>query len=379
MSKTNKSQNSKKSKLWIIVIIILLLAGAGVVWWFCLGGQEAVEDDIADTSPEPLYSNLTGLEIDNPAINSMPTFCIQIPNGSTDGARPQVGLNDAAVVFEAIAETGITRFAAIFQNPESQIIGPIRSLRPYYLEWDTPFDCTVVHDGGSDEALAAVGNGRYRNLDEDFDYMWKENYIDGAYRYWNNVFTSPAKLLSFNQTHDYTTSNPKVFPRLRPNEVAEDLAARSACSEENSECDLAFAELITTKFTSLTDYSVDYTYNAETNTYYRSYQNGEEHRSYYCTSEEISSCTLQPVAPSAVAVMRVEEHTMSDNYHESIKTVGHGNAYVFQDGTVIEGSWEKSSVDSQIIFRDADGTEIKFTPGQLWIAAVPQFGSVSWE
>lgn len=379
MPKTNNSQNSKKSKLWIIVIIILLLAGAGAVWWFCLGGQEAVEDDIADTSPEPLYSNLTGLEIDNPAINSMPTFCIQIPNGSTDGARPQVGLNDAAVVFEAIAETGITRFAAIFQNPESQIIGPIRSLRPYYLEWDTPFDCTVVHDGGSDEALAAVGNGRYRNLDEDFDYMWKENYIDGAYRYWNNVFTSPTKLLSFNQTHDYTTSNPKVFPRLRPSEVAEDLAARSACSEENSECDLVFAELITTKFTSLTDYSVDYTYDAETNTYHRSYQNGEEHRSYYCTSEEISSCTLQSVAPSAVAVMRVEEHTMSDNYHESIKTVGRGNAYVFQNGTVIEGSWEKSSIDSQIIFRDADGAEVKFTHGQLWIAAVPQFGSVSWE
>lgn len=379
MSKTNKSQNSKKSKLWIIVIIILLLAGAGAIWWFCLGGQEAVEDDIADISPEPLYSNLTGLEIDNPAINSTPTSCIQIPNGSTDGARPQVGLNDAAVVFEAIAETGITRFAAIFQSPESQIIGPIRSLRPYYLEWDTPFDCTVVHDGGSDEALAAVGNGRYRNLDEDFDYMWKENYIDGAYRYWNNVFTSPTKLLSFNQTHDYTTSNPKVFPRLRPNEVAEDLAARSACSEENSECDLAFAELITTKFTNLADYSVDYTYDAETNTYHRSYQNGEEHQSYYCTSEEISSCTLQSVAPSAVAVMRVEEHTMSDNYHESIETVGRGNAYVFQNGTVIEGSWEKSSIDSQIIFRDADGAEVKFTHGQLWIAAVPQFGSVSWE
>ena len=70
--------------------------------------------------------------------NEQPIYCIQIPNG-LDGARPQVGLHRASIVFEAIAEVGITRFAAIFKNPVgAQAIGPIRSLRLYHLEWDTP-------------------------------------------------------------------------------------------------------------------------------------------------------------------------------------------------------------------------------------------------
>ena len=47
--------------------------------------------------------------------NEQPIYCIQIPNG-LDGARPQVGLHRASIVFEAIAEVGITRFAAIFKN-----------------------------------------------------------------------------------------------------------------------------------------------------------------------------------------------------------------------------------------------------------------------
>lgn len=70
---------------------------------------------------------------------------------------------------------------------------------------------------------------------------------------------------------------------------------------------------------------------------------------------------------------------MSDNYHEAITTLGRGNAHIFQNGAVIEATWTKTSQNSQIIFRDLNGNEIAFTPGQLWIAAVPQFGSLDWE
>lgn len=382
--KTSKNPKSSTKTLIIVLIIILILAagGAAAWWWFNQGEAEGDLAGVDSTTKQPIYSTLTGLEISNASLNTSPTFCMQIPNGSTDGARPQAGLKDAAVVFEAIAETGITRFAAIFQNPTSAIIGPIRSLRPYYLSWDTPFDCTIVHDGGSDEALAAVGNGKYRNLDEDFSYMWKINYIQGQYRYWNNVFTSPAKLLDFNHSHNYNTSTPKAFPRLTPPEVSDILAEQRTCAEDDPECE-DLPKLVTqirAVFTNLSDYIVNYQYDANTNTYLRFYEGDGAHMSYHCTNaDDPDGCTSSQVSPNAIAVIRVQENTMSDGYHEEIQTIGSGQAYIFQNGEVIEGTWHKSSQNSQIEFLDTDNNIIKFTPGQLWIAAVPQFGSVSWE
>lgn len=383
-----KSKNTRKILIIILVVLIIAAVGGGA-WWFLAQREEG---DIfggfgfgeGGNGDEPIYSKFTGLEIKNPAENSAPTFCVQIPNGSTDGARPQAGLTHAGVVFEAIAETGITRFAAIFQNPQTSVIGPIRSLRPYYLDWDTPFDCTVVHDGGSPEALAAIRNGGQRNLDEDFRYMWKEN--DHS-RLWNNVFTSPSKLTSFNNDNGYTTSNPKTFPRLTPADV-EAIANPVDPCDGVPDCSTpqgtpAPITSIWTTFTGLNDYNVHYRYNSDSNTYLRSYDNGKAHMVYDCaaslTEPYTGDCPLVQVEPSSVVVMRVQEHTMSDNYHESIATIGSGVAYVFQNGQVIEGKWSKTSQNSQISFTDADGDEIAFNPGLVWIAAVPQFGSVSWE
>lgn len=384
MSK-DQNKKSKKPLIITIIVIVLLVAGVGAWWWF----TQHQDQDIADNNNnpntyQPIYSNFTGLEITNTSLNSSPTYCVQIPNGSTDGARPQAGLTEAGVVFEAIAETGITRFAAIFQNPQVSVIGPIRSLRPYYLDWDTPFDCTVVHDGGSQEALQAIASGGQRNLDENFQYMWREN---NASRLWNNVFTSPAKLLDFNTSMGYTTSNPKTFPRLTPNQVQDIINAQTPCEPDDETCDaepeFASASTIRTVFNGLADYIVNYTYDPISNTYLRAYEYGGAHMSYFCDNSLnqpfTGDCELRQVAPNAIAVMRVRENTMSDGYHENINTISDGKAYIFQNGTVIEGSWEKSSQNSQIKFTDANGEQIAFTPGQLWIAAVPQFGSVSWE
>lgn len=388
-----KGGEKKSKKLIVAIILILVVAAAGVGgWWWFSHQDEADGGDaiLGGSQPEPLRNALTGLVVSENNPKSALTYCVQIPNGSTDGARPQVGLTHAGVVFEAITETGITRFAAIFDGGvDTGVIGPIRSLRPYYLDWDTPFGCTVVHDGGSHEALAAVGNGNYRNLDEDFRYMWKETYIQGQYRYWNNVFTSPTKLLEFNESRGETSSNVKVFPRLTETQVAEILdSQRALCDDEESEaCESIESHVqvthIHTVFTNIVDYMVDYNYDPATNTYLRSYGNGDAHMSYDCpvgTGEgNMNNCTLTQVAPSAVAIMRVRESTMADNYHEQIQTIGSGEAYIFQNGTIVEGTWEKSSQASQIVFRDTTGAEISFTPGQLWIAAIPQFGRISWE
>ena len=158
-----KQPIDKKSLIFLISGIVGVVAGIGCLLVGIFGvkivGADVVFPRVGEAeNREVSYSDLTGEPLADAAAKTAPVYCIQTPNG-TDGARPQAGLNEAGVVFEAIAEAGITRFAAIYQNPSSAVIGPIRSLHIYYLEWDTPFDCAIVHAGGSGDALAAVAAG----------------------------------------------------------------------------------------------------------------------------------------------------------------------------------------------------------------------------
>lgn len=400
-SKSPKQPRTKKQKILLgilIAIVVLLAIAFGILVYKIL--QKVEEKDFARTEfPDPIYSVLTGEEISDEALNSSPTFCVQIPNGN-DGGRPQAGLTHAGVVFEAIAEANITRFAAVFQNTDTSAIGPVRSLRPYYLDWDTPFDCTIVHAGGSDEANRALKAGGQRDLNENLTYMWREQ---GSGRGWNNLFTSPAKVAEFNSANGYNISEVSAFPRFTPDEIDKLLRDRKTVTEtlDETECEgenctesevkvteepaYQAANKVQLNLGNIKMFNVVYSYDAETNTYPRSYANGETHLVYDCPSglsepQTTTACgDLVQVAPKAIAAMVVREGKMADNYHEDIKTLGSGAAYIFQNGEVIEGTWTKSSQDSQIIFQDNDGTEIKFTPGQLWITAVPEYGTVTWE
>lgn len=392
MPKPTTKPSSKKARkprstgqkvfLWILILVLIFgVAGAGVFVYFAFfhnADQESTVD-VELNFTEPTYSLLTGEEIADASLNNSPTYCVQIPNG-TDGGRPQAGLGQAAVVFEAIAERGITRFAAVFQNPTVGAIGPIRSLRSYYLNWDTPFDCTVVHSGGSDEALADIRRGGQRDLDESNVYMWRE---EGSGRMWNNLFTSPANLAQFNETKGYTTSSPKVFPRLTPDETTDILTAQAACAE-SEDCTTEIVDTINLQFGASQIFNTTYTYDPATNKYFRFYATGEAHTSYECPANlpEPNTKTQcgEPIqlAPSVVVAMVVQERTDTDGYHEAITTIGTGPATIFQNGQAIEGTWTKSSQSSQIIFRDASGNNIQFTPGQVWIAAIPQYGRIEY-
>ena len=305
-----------------------------------------------------------------------------------DGARPQAGLNEAGVVFEAIAETGITRFAAIYQNSSSAIIGPIRSLRLYYLEWDTPFDCTIVHAGGAPDALSAVSRG-YKNLDENYTYMYRGTY--GARR-WNNLFTTSSYLLKMNSERGYGGSDVKGFTRMTPAEslvsrvdnlVGEKLVIYEASSGKTSDINAKVSSMAV-NFGRMVNFNVRYDYDPAGNVYLRSYESGTAHDIYACPSSDLGeknpedNCELKQLTPAVVAVMVVNEKRASDDYHEDITTTGSGEAYVFQNGIAIKGTWKKPSVAEQIKFYDENGVEIGLAPGQTFVEAVPGYGSVEY-
>lgn len=299
--------------------------------------------------PKPkFYSPLTGVQVKDKATTTQAVTAIMIENSPS--ARPQSGLKDAGIVFEAIAEGGITRFVALYQETKPQLIGPVRSVRLYYVDWLAPFNASVAHIGGSAVALAEVRNGNYRDIDQFFN---AGSYWRATDRYApHNVYTSFAKLDALNKAKGYTSSTFTAFPRAD---------GKPAKTPDASTINITISSNL---------YNPSYTYDKKSNTYRRAL-GGVAH-----VDREGG-----PITPSVVIAMKVHETTVfEDGYRQSIATTGSGEAIIFQNGTVIKGRWSKASRASQIVFSDSKGNPIELVRGQTWISAVPDgHGGVSWQ
>lgn len=355
--KTKAHRSNRKHRILLIMggVLLVLAIGAGTVWFLWLREPKTIPKKSATakvvkkvTTPTKYYSPLTGLEISSQAAENAPVTGVMIEN--SPDARPQSGLKDSGVVFEAIAEGGITRFLVLYQQEKPQLIGPVRSLRIYDIDWADGFNASISHIGGSAAALAEVRNGNYRDLD---DFLYPNYYWRSTDRYApHNVYTSFAKLDALNAAKGYTSSNFTGFTRTDS----------KASSSPNA------TQISVTISSSL--YNSTYAYDKTTNTYARS-QGGEAH-----IDRESGQIT-----PSVVVVMYVDESTVwQDGYRQQITTIGSGKAVVFQNGTATEATWTKSSQTNQIKFTDAAGKDIPLVRGQTWITAVPNNGGgVSWQ
>lgn len=301
-------------------------------------------------TPAPVYySPLTGDKVPDETSTKQVVTAIMIEN--SPDARPQSGLYDAGVVFEAIAEGGITRFLALYQEDKPQLIGPVRSLRLYYVDWLAPFQPSVAHIGGSKFALQEIRNGEYRDIDEFFN---SKTYWRAKDRYApHNVYTSFERLDELNQKKGYSTSEFTAWPRT-----------------DGKPAKVTTAGTIDVKISGPL-YNNRYVYDKASNTYAR-YLGGAVH-----TDREKGG-----IKPSVVIVLDTKMTTvMEDGYRQNISTIGSGKAHIFQNGEVIVGTWAKADRGSQLVFADSTGKEIKLNRGQTWITAVPanQGGKVTWQ
>jgi len=344
-----------------IIAVALALFSAGAIGWYYFV-QPASNPSLSihkgvpkPKAPATIASPLTGVQVD-PALAQRPVTGIMIEN--SDDARPQSGLQDAGVVYEAIAEAGITRFLALFQDAQPQYIGPVRSLRPYYIDYAAPFQASIVHVGGSPDALSEVSDGSFRNLDE---------FANGAYfsritsRYApHNVYTSFAKLDALNQKKGYTSSLFTSWPRKADKKLAVPTAKT---------IDLAISS---------PDFYAHYDYNTATNSYLRS-EGGAPHLDLVNAGDK-TGVQLQPKVVIAIVVPQSRGALdASGAYYTDYADSGSGTAYVFQDGGVTVGTWTKGGTTSQISFADANDAPIKLDAGQTWITLVGSQSAVSYK
>ena len=314
-------------------------------------------------APKPVYySPLTGEETTSEADASKPVTAIMMEN--SPDARPQSGLKDAEVVYEAVAEGGITRFLTVFQQHKPQLIGPVRSLRMYYLDWATPYNASIAHVGGSANALSMVRNGNYRDIDQFFN---SGSYWRATDRYApHNVYTSFEKLDQLNTSKGYTTSKPVGLER---SDVPVAKSEKKTTKKESEEVATPTANTINLTISGSL-YNSSYTYDPATKLYARS-QAGAPH-----TDREGGQITARVVVALRVNMVKVLE----DGYRESITTSGTGDAVIFQDGQFIKATWHKDSQSAQLVFTDAAGLPVKLARGTTWISAIPTSGGdVRWQ
>lgn len=297
--------------------------------------------------PPKFYSPLTGVQVADEAATKQQVTSIMIENSPS--ARPQSGIKQAGIVYEAIAEGGITRFLAFYQESKPGLIGPVRSLRPYFVDWLAPYDATVAHVGGSKAALDEVRNGTYKDIDQFFNphayWRAKDRYAP------HNVYTSFERLDALNNSKGYVSSTFTGFTR-----------------KDDTPAQTSIATSISVNISS-GSYNSGYSYIPETNSYNRSMA-GKPH-----TDREEGQIT-----PKVVVVIKVPmQRAFEDGYREQMQTIGSGQAYIFQDGTVTEATWEKPDKRTQIAFKAADGSLISLNRGQTWITAIAPNRSVTWQ
>ncbi len=341
---------SKKQKILVSVGLALLLALLGfMVWWFLLRPQpqQLPAAQIVEPAPTTEPSRLTGLQVD-PEVNKRHVTGVMIEN--SPDARPQSGLREADIVYEAIAEAGITRFLALYQDTEPKYIGPIRSARPYYLDFLLPFDAGYAHVGGSPDALKQIKQLKVKDLDQ-FGNPGAYERVSSRYAP-HNVYSSIPKLDAVEAAKGYKSSNTVGFARKADETPAEEITAKT----------INFA-------ISSTLYNVEFSYEKEGNRYLRN-MGGKKH---------VDEKSGKQIASKVVVALVMKKGFMPNGYHTKYETTGSGKMFVFQDGAVMKGTWKKTARDKQFTFTDADGKAIELNPGKTWITIVSDASSVSYK
>jgi len=296
-------------------------------------------------------------------------------------ARPQSGLSQADVVYEAVAEGGITRFLAIFYcgaSAQDVIVGPVRSARTYYLDLvseygDYPLYAHVggANKAGPSNALGQIGDYGWLAKGNDlnqfsigFPVFWRDYERMGhPVATEHTMYSTTDKLWEVAQKRGLTAVDDEG------NRWDENFVAWKFKKEAGSEARGDVNQIEFSFWSGHPEYSVRWQYDQEKNEY-RRFNGGQPH---------LDLDNDQQLKAKVVVVQFMKERgPINELKHLLYQTIGSGKAIVFQDGQAIQARWTKKSRQSRTIFTDSRGREIEFNPGPIWIEIVPMGREVSY-
>ncbi len=399
----------KKLVVFIVAGLGLYLSSTGISYAFFSWKKSKPSEDIVSPAVEKAIRENGVVEFTGPKDEACPLngefftkqekdlweqrrpLTVMIENH--EDSRPQSGLSRADIVYEAVAEGGITRFLAIYYcgaaGPWTQRkydLGPVRSARTYFLDLASEYaDYPLyVHVGGAGNCNDSTVDSRARALCQLDKYGWKskDHWSDMdqfalSYKVCRREPERTGKVVATEHTM-YCDS------QILWQEAADrDLAAKNDGDqwddnfkewqfkdEAKAEDRGSVARIAFDFWKGYQAYGVEWTYDRASNLYKRN--NGGAPHLDFLTQNQLQ-------AKVVIVQLAQETGPVDEHKHLLYKLIGQGKAIIFQDGKAVEGTWSKKDRQARTIFKDSAGKEIKLNRGKIWIEILPQGNKVDYE
>lgn len=364
----------KKITLFLVIMLLgTMLLGLGACSEDEPEASQSPEPAVAETptptptptpteTPEPepeILNPLTGLPMDEAYLNRRP---VAIMINNIKQALPQYGLMSADIIYEAVAEGGITRLVAVMKNPSlAGIIGSVRSTRSYYLDIAQGHDALLLHAGASEMAYEDIKTRGVTSLDA----------IRGGYE--GSLYYRDAERRKNNGLeHSLMTDGERI----------EKTIAKASFRTEHKEgytYPVKFAPEVQLEGISAKEISVKmsqyktavFSYDEESGRYYVS-QYGKKHMDAGCNEQLniknvlVLYAKITPIKGDAYGRMEID-------------LVGSGDGIYAVNGKMTDIKWSKDSYTSPFKYAKADGSELVFNAGTSYICIVSSPSAVEVE
>jgi len=370
--------------VWAIVGVLVAGTIGGMAWywgwWDRVFNSDDTEDvgdtaDTTDTGPEEpvvtYFENpINGVLIESgdalTAKMANRPLCVMIENHPD--ARPQYGLAEADLVYEALAEGGITRFmAVVWSNTPSRLM-PIRSARAYYVKWTTDIEGCIYHHIGEAHSSDPEINVRsvvrkYGVLEVSDRAFLRDSECRKHHAQEHCAYSLPETLWTEAAEQGWTGGIENVQTYLFKEEI-DPVSATTGVTDYSTTAHSLHVKL-TTGYSQST-YETVWTYDPVMNSYKRA------HGTLTKSTPHLDATTNTQLSAKNVVIMRVDSNAQGDRKnHNDIEVIGTGTAVILMDGKIIEGTWSKADGESRTKFYDLSGNEIMFNRGKIWIQAMP--------
>lgn len=339
-----------KNKILIVILIIVVMALA-ILLGVKLSGK--VEDPNGDTNLSTDNTKVEDTGIKTWRGNSR-SIAVVIDN--VGDAKPQTGLNDAAIVYEITVEGGLTRLLAIFKDMDPEkTIGPVRSARPVFIDYALEHDSIFVHFGFSKRAEDDIAKLKINNVNglvaDSAFWRTKEKEVP------HNALTNVNKITEYAEKKEYRkTSNRDSVLNYVTNEVELQ--------------DGQVANTVNIPYTSTN--KVSFKYNEEKKLYERSV-NGKIEKDWLSGDVRTTK---------NIIITFAHNYTTDEDAgygRQEVENIGNLKGYYITNGKAIEIVCSKTARDAQTVYKDKNGKEIEVNDGNTYIQIVPINTNVTFE
>ncbi|WP_312812149.1 DUF3048 domain-containing protein [Sedimentibacter sp.] len=317
-----------------------------------ISGIEEIESELEEDDPNKIVSPLDGLKY-YPEELSLRPVAVSLDNHPR--ARWQAGLKDAEIVYEFQVEFPYTRYLAIYLAKQPEMVGPVRSARPYIIYYALENDGIFVHVGGSEDAFSEIKRLQAAEIDGLYSgAMWRYN-DTGKYAP-HNMYTTLKSIRDEAKRLGFRTE--ASFEKYNFSEAGSKLSVKYKDSFKANKINIEYNK----------DNTTDYTYNKDSKLYLR-FKDKEEH---------IDELYKEQLTAKNIIVLEQPKSVLDSVGRLYLESIGTGKGIYFTEGEGILITWTKKSEKDRTRFYIND-TELKLNPGNTWIQIVDSVESVTNE